>query len=144
MIFRQTTQADLDFVRANPFEDAVRKYPVYAVPDENCYTAIFEGEIVGVGGIQMKWDGVGELWLILTKGSRKHGIFGLIALATLEKKINELIEKNNVWRAQAIIRPDFPLAIKMIEAFGFKNETPDGMQGYLPDKSTAYLYAKVI
>lgn len=142
MIFRQATQEDLAFVRQNPFEGAVKDYPYMDIPDENCYTTIFESEIVAVGGLQVKYEGRGLLWLMLTENCRKNGVFGIIALDAIRGKMNELIKENNLWRAEAVIRTDFPQAIKMIEFFGFKREA--FMEKYFPDRADAYLYSRII
>ncbi len=141
MEFRPCTQEDMAFVRQNPFEGAVKDYPYMGIPDENCFTGIFDSEIVGVGGCQVKWEGVGLLWLMLTADCKKNDVFGIIALHAIRNKMNELIEKNNLWRAEATVRTDFQKAIDMIEFFGFKREGL--MEMYCPDKGDAYLYAKV-
>lgn len=142
MFFRQTTQEDLEFVRQNPFEGAVKNYPYMQVPDNNCYTVIFEGQIVAVGGMIVLWEGVGELWLMLTAECRKNGIFGVIALSAIRDKVEELIENNNIRRAQSMIRTDFPQAIKMIESFGFRREGL--LEQYCPDKGDVYIYAQIM
>ncbi len=142
MIFRPCTQEDMAYVRQDPFEGAVKDYPYMECPDENCWTGIFKNEIVGVGGCQVKWEGVGLLWLMLTARCRKNDVFGLIALEAIKGKVDELIEKNNLWRAEAAIRTDFPQAIKMIKYFGFKREGL--MRMYYPDKSDSWLYSKIM
>ena len=142
MEFRQATQEDLAFVRQDPFEGAIKDYPYMEVPDENCYTAIFEGEIVGVGGLVMRWEGVGLLWLMLTRRCRKNGVYGIIAARAIKEKMEHLIEKNGIWRAEATVRTNFSVAIKMIECFGFKREGL--MEQYCPDKGDAYLYARIM
>jgi len=141
MEFRKTTQQDLDYVRQNPFEGAVKNYPNLTVPDENCYTAIFQDEIVGVGGVTILFEGRGEVWLMLTATCKKDGLHSIIALAAIKTKMEEITF--GLKRIQAIIRTDFPEAIKMIEAFGFVNETPEGMENYCPDGGNAYLYSKI-
>lgn len=138
---RKATQEDMAYVRQNPFEGAVKNYPFMQVPDENCYTAIFDSEIVAVGGLVIKWEGVGLLWLMLTDRCRKNNVFGVIALDAIKNKMDELIEKNNLWRAEATVRTDFPQAIKMVEYFGFKREGL--MRKYCPDKGDSFLYSKV-
>lgn len=143
MNFRPTTQEDLDYVRQNPFEDAVRNYPYLTVPEENCYTSIFQGDIVSVGGVIVLREGVGEFWLMLTANCKKNNIYRVIALAAIVEKMEELINNNNLKRVQAIIRTDFPQAIKMIKVLGFVNETPEGMKNYFPDGCDAYLYARI-
>jgi len=140
--YRKATQSDLDYVKQNPFEGAIKNYQYMEVPDDNTYTVIYEGQIVAVGGLQVRWKGTGLLWLILTANSKKDGIHGLRALCAIQSKVDELIKKNNVWRAEAMVRVDFPKAIKMLEFLGFKREGI--MKDCFPDRSNGYLYAKVI
>jgi hypothetical protein len=142
MEFRKATQEDMAFVRQNPFEGAVKNYPYMEVPDENTYTVIYESAIVAVGGLQIKWEGVGLLWLMLTADCKKHGIHSLLALEAIKEKMEYLIEKNNLWRAEAVIRTDFSQAIKMIEFFGFEREGL--MRKYYPDKTDAILYSRIL
>ena len=135
---RKIQEGDIEFVRANPFEEKVKCYPDMKAPDDS-YTIVFDGEIVAVGGIIETIPGVieypdghGELWLMLTKQARKEGIFGLIALNAIEKTIDKLVKDHNIRTAIACVRTDFSEAIKMVKAFGFKKDriketfTPDG------------------
>ena len=142
MIFRKATQEDMAFVRLNPYEGAVKNYPYMEIPDENCYTAIYESAIVAVGGLQVKWEGVGLLWLMLTADCKKYGIYGLLALEAIKEKMEYLIEKNKLWRTEAAVRVDFPQAIKMIEFLGFEREGI--MRQYYPDKTDAILYSRIL
>ena len=142
MEFRKATQEDMAFVRQNPFEGAVKNYPYMEIPDENTYTAIYESAIVAVGGLQIKWEGVGLLWLMLTADCKKYGVYGLLALEAIKEKMEYLIKKNNLWRAEAAVRVDFPQAIKMIEFLGFEHEGI--MRQYYPDKTDAILYSRIL
>lgn len=129
------------FVRQNPFEGAIKGYPYMECPDVNSYTVLYESQIVAVGGLQMRWEGTGILWLMLTADCKKNGFHGLFALEAIKEKMDELLAENGVWRAEAIVRTDFAQAIKMIEWFGFKRECL--MRKCCPDKHSSYLYAKV-
>jgi hypothetical protein len=129
------------FVRANPFEIAVKDYNQTHTPQTNTYTAIFEEEIVAVFGIVMRWPGYCLCWLMLTDQCRKKGVYGLIALNSIQGKFEELLQDNNILRAEANIRPDFEIAVKMVEYLGFKREGL--MKCQLPDGGDAYLYAKI-
>ncbi len=142
MEFRQATQEDLAYVRQNPFEGAVKDYPYMKVPDDNTYAVIYEDQLVAVGGLQIKWKGVGLLWLMLTAECKKYDFHGVLALSAIQQKTDYLIEKNGLWHAQATVRPDFPKAIKMIEFLGFKRKCL--MEKYCPDGGDSYLYIKVI
>ncbi len=147
MEFRKATQEDLAFVRQNPYEDAIKSYPYMEVPDDNTYCVIYDSAIVAVGGLYIRWTSpvletsVGVLWLILTDECKKDGIHGLRALYAIREKMEYLIEVNKLHRAEAYVRDDFPQAIKMIEAFGFKRECLMAQQ--CPDRSNAFLYSRV-
>ena len=142
MEFKETTQEDLDFVRANPYEGAVKDYPYMEAPDANTMTIVFEGQIVGVGGLFVHWEGVGTLWLILTADCKKNGLYGILALSAIKDKVDELLRDNNIVRAQAAIRTDFPEAIKMIQFLGFSKECLS--EKYFPDRSDAYRYSRIL
>ncbi|KKM98215.1 hypothetical protein LCGC14_1160220 [marine sediment metagenome] len=142
MNFRAATQEDLDYVRENPFEGAVKNTLYSEVPDSNTYAVVYEGSLVAVGGVQVFWPGRGSFWLILTADCKKEGIHGLRALYAIREKIEELSKINNLHRAEAAVRTEFSRAIAMIEALGFKREAL--MKQYWPDKGDAYLYSKAI
>lgn len=141
MDFRPATQEDLAYVRQNPFEGAVKNYPYMEVPDENTYAVVYESALVAVGGVQVLWEGRGMFWLILTADCKKEGIHGLRAVYAIKEKIQELVDTNNLHRAEAAIRTDFSRAIAMIVALGFSREGT--MRQYWPDKADAYLYSRV-
>ena len=142
MEFRQATQEDLDYVRQNPFEGAVKGYPYMQCPDENTYAVVYEGSLVAVGGLYIRWEGVGLLWLMLTADSKKDGLHGLRALDAIKEKTDELIAKNNLWRAEAIVRVGFDKAIKMIEFLGFEREST--LEKYIPDTTDGFLYKRIL
>lgn len=141
MEFRKANQEDLAFVRQNPFEGAIKNYPYMEVPDENTYCVIYDSAIVAVGGLYVRWEGVGLLWLMLTAECKKDGIHGYRALYAIREKMEHLIKVNSLHRAEAYVRDDFPQAIKMIEAFGFKREGL--MVQQCPDRGNAFLYARL-
>lgn len=139
---RQLQKGDIDYVKANPLEDAVKVYPNMNVDPKTSYTALLDGVIVAVGGASIMWEGVWEFWLIMTKDSKRNGVYGIIALEAIKKKIDEIIEDNNIIRAQAVVRLDFPKGIKMLEALGFHLE--GYMKKYTPDFCDVYRYARII
>lgn len=79
---------------------------------------------------------------MLTKDSRKHGVYGLLAYMAIREKVEELIETNKLWRAQATVRVELSQAIKMVEALGFEREGL--LKQYCPDKGNVYIYARII
>ena len=140
MKVRQYQDGDMAKVRENPFQSEVKDYPELPIPADT-YTCIFEGEIVAVGGIKIFFEGVGESWIVMTKQSRKHNIFGLIACRTIEKKLKELMEELNIRRCEANVRKDFLIAIRFVEALGFKFVGEREL--WFPDLVSAMLYSKI-
>ncbi len=140
MIIRDLQDGDLEFVRENPLEGAVKNYP-RMFPTPPAYTIIFDDEIVGVGGMIILWKGVAEMWLMLTANCRKEGFFGIIAFEAIKNKVDEMLEEHKIRRAQCTVRVDFPKARKMVVALGF---TLEGlMKCYCPDGCDVWLYARI-
>lgn len=137
---RTATQEDLDYVSSNPLEGAVKVYPKLTLP-ENSYTYTINGEIACVGGTVILWPGVGEMWMILTANCKDLTSGTEIALK-IRHEMKVLMAENNLWRIQASVRTDFPLAERLTQALGFIKEGV--MKKYLPDGTDAYLYARVL
>ncbi len=137
---RPYEDGDMEYIRLNPFQEEVKNYPDLPIP-ANSYTGVFDGEIVAVGGVHILLPGVGEAWIILTKQSRKQGIFGIIACRAIKRKLDELIDELKLRRCEAQARADFPTAIKFIEALGFSD--PYVRKCYNLDGSDMILYARL-
>lgn len=135
---RKLQEGDIEYARRNPLEEAVKGYPDFPVPKENCYTGLVDGKIIGVYGVTVLWEGVGELWLILTKDVLN---FKVETYKRLKQCVEELIGNCNLRRTQAVVRTDFPQAIKMMEHLGFEREGL--LIDYCPDKCDVYMYAKI-
>ncbi|GAI14456.1 unnamed protein product, partial [marine sediment metagenome] len=89
----------MDYVRANPFEDAVKNYPEFPEVPDRCYTVLADGKIAGIFGLFIMWEGVGELWLMLTKDYMDFGVSGFKIYKIIEDRINRMISENNIVRA---------------------------------------------
>jgi len=140
MIIRDLQDGDIEYVRENPLEGAVKNYPKMT-PTPPAFTVIFEDKIVGVGGMIILWDYVGEMWLMLTADCKREGIFGIIAFQAIKDKVDELIRVHKMRRVQCTVRVDFPKAQSMVEALGFEFEGL--MRAYTPDNCSVYLYARI-
>lgn len=138
---RQLRKGDIEYVKQNPLEDAVVRYPEINPDPETTYTALWNGEIVGVGGVTILWEGVGDFWIILSKNAERDGVHGIIALSAISQRVDKIIKKYKLHRAQAAIRTNFPRAIKMIEYLGFEREGL--LRGYCPDGGDVWMYAKL-
>ena len=136
---RPYEEGDMEYVRRNPFQD-LSGYPELTVP-ANSYTCVFDGEIVAVGGVKLLSEDDGEAWIIMTKQSKKTGIFGLIACRAISDKMDAIVVELGLSQCQSHIRADFPKAIRFAEALGFAN--PCEIHDYFPGKVDALLYTKV-
>lgn len=134
---RNALQSDLDEVRQDSIDIAAKNYPNW---DLNGWakTAIIDGQIVGVGGCVVYWEGVGEGWFCLSKKVLAHKIE---ILNCIKEIIEQAFSELKLKRMQVSERTDSPQTIKMAEALGFKREGL--MKSYLPDGMDAYLYSMV-
>ena len=139
MELRQTIQSDIDFIKSNPLDDRVKTYPELT-PMGDCVTGVHNGVIWGVGGVVVHWEGMGEFWLMLTKGFNKD-LSGSTILREIMSFVEDKIEEHNLHRAQAVIRFDYVEAIKMIEFLGFEREGV--LRNYLPGPKDAYMYSRI-
>lgn len=138
-MLRPATRADIELVRANPLDDAVKQYP--SMTDiGDCVTGLHNGVIWGVGGMVLHCKGFGEFWLMLTADC-KQDFSGLKILREIEAFIDDRIEVHNLHRAQATVRVSNAVAIKMLKFLGFECEGI--MKQYLPDRADAFMCAKI-
>lgn len=96
-----------------------------------------EDRIVACVGIHRRWEGTGELWLVLSADARRYphlvtAIRELLAYAQAELGYQRL---------QAAVRLDWPEAIRFVEHMGFAQEAI--MKHYGPNGADNALYAIV-
>ena len=93
-------------------------------------TGYVNDEIVGCGGIRKLWDGVGEVWLML---SPKTALYPTKTYECIREGLQKLIDENDFVRLQAWGRIGFAKAHTLFKHLGFKAEgiarkyTPDGV-----------------
>ena len=91
------------------------------------YTMIFEGEIVGCGGVRIFWKGGGEAWFLAKKDIGELHIDPQIAKDQLYKMIKE----HNIIRVEASPRADWAPGLSYVRWLGFKIEGK--RRKFLPD-----------
>ena len=124
---------DLKYVLRNPMDpDSVLGE---FVPLHKAYSAWYDGSVVGVGGINWLWSGVGEAWVLFSKDV-KHCKFGIYRAT---KRI--LSQYDSYQRIQATARVDSPVSCKMLEKLGFEMEGK--LRQYSPDGTDNFLYSMV-
>lgn len=103
----------------------------YSVIDE-------EGKLVAVGGVDMLWDGVGEMWSLF--GARSVSV--KIALHKMVRtQIRLLIAELALYRLQAVVLATDPVAVRYIETLGFVREAL--LKAYFPYRQDGIMYARL-
>ena len=95
-----------------------------------------DGPIVCFGAVIL-WQGVCEIWFSLIREDRN------IAMIRMARKfLDEQTIRFKIRRYHCTVSDE--VGARFAKFFGFTLETPNGMKNYNPDKSTGWLYSKVI
>ncbi len=101
-------------------------------------TGYVNNEIVGCGGIRKLWDGVGEVWLILSPNVNDYPIR---TYECIREGFEQLIAENDFVRLQGWCRKGFVKAHTLFRHLGFK---PEGIaKKYTPEGVDCVLYGLV-
>ena len=103
------------------------------------WTGIQDGKIVGCGGFTPLWKGVAEIWMYLEPEAFKRK---RLALKLMKHILNDIIERKEYHRIQAVVLKDYKEGIRFAEFFGFKNEGL--MKQYSTNKEDFYRYARIV
>lgn len=102
------------------------------------FTGIYDGTIIGVGGVYPLWKGVGEAYIFTSDffDNKKYVISKYV------KRVFTMIEQSivDIHRVQASVRKDYEKAHRLAKFLGFKEEGT--MLQYSSDKSDYVRYAK--
>lgn len=136
MIFRRTTQEDLDFVADNSVSRGILKRQPECI--EYCYTLEHEGKVLGIGGFRLINLTTAWAWTDWTHLSAEHII---VCYRTVKEWMDIFAKEHGIKRFQAYIQPDFPEATRMAEHLGFKYEST--MKNFVGNKD-AHMYVRII
>lgn len=103
-----------------------------------CITGLVDGVIVGCGGIDELWPGVGEVWVLLSYEVDKYPIR---AYEVIRQGLEELIEHNSLRRCQAWGRVGFAASHTLFRHLGF--EVEGKARCYAPDGADCLLYSRI-
>jgi len=134
---RDAKPEDLDYCRKNGIDEDMKVYPNWDLTGWT-KTMLIDGEIVGIGGIVIYWQGMGEGWICVSKNIEKHPVKSVLRLKNL---LMEVLKELDLRRLQVAVRFDFAQAIKLVQALGFEKECL--MKKYLPGGKNAWLYSIV-
>lgn len=103
-----------------------------------CVSGWVNGEVVCVAGIDLLWEKVGNVWMMLTPCINKNVREGYICI---RKGLKKLIKEHKIRRLQSFGRVDFPECHILFDHLGFKVE---GLaKAYTPDGVDAIMYALI-
>jgi hypothetical protein len=103
------------------------------------FTAFYGDDIITIAGLYPLEPGKAEAWMFTGQELPKHARF---IMTQLKNHLNMLENSLKLRRIQAVCVGNFEEAHKFIQHFGFKCETPDGMQQYGPNGEMYKLYAR--
>ncbi len=141
MKIRPITTGDLEYVKQNPYQDSVKDLPDVPMP-LNAFTCLHDGEIIGVGGVNIFYPGVGEAWLILTNHANKETIFGFRKFCQIRETLDAIIAEQGLWRVEAQARAGSVESIRLIEVLGFEQICV--RRNYCQDKTNMILFERLI
>ena len=118
--------------------DQMRELAIDRENNGQCVTVWVDGKIIGCGGIDIMWEGVGEVWLLMSYETDKCPVK---AYRLIRNGMNKLINDNNLKRCQGWCRVDFAKGHTLFRHLGF--ETEGIARKYLPDGTDAILYARI-
>lgn len=101
-------------------------------------TGIVNDEIVGCGGIRKFWDGVGEVWLML---SPQTSMYPIRTYECIKNGLQKLIDENDFRCIFAYGRIGFTKAHTLFRHLGFKAKGK--IERYTPDDVDCIIYALI-
>jgi len=103
----------------------------------NCFTCIYDEEVIFCGGVNVIFPHTGECWILCSKRIKTfvREIYHYSRIA-----LNKIVNENNLYRLQAHIRPDWKNAINFVENLGFEIE---GLCRKYINGQDYYLYARL-
>lgn len=136
----KATQEDINALKNDSLDVEVGLLPELRLGDIS-YSCFVGDALVGCGGLIIFWPGVAEAWLMLSKKCNfMSNIERAKVVLLIRKKMEELIKEHKLWRIGAIIRPDFPQAIRLATVLGFKREGL--LKKYAPDGTDRLIFGR--
>ncbi|KKN78884.1 hypothetical protein LCGC14_0346560 [marine sediment metagenome] len=103
-----------------------------------CVTGWIDGQPECVAGIDIMWEGVGDVWLMITPFIDNHV---KESYKCIRKGLKKLIKDHKIRRLQSYGRVDFPECHTLFAHLGFKVE---GLaKAYTSDGVDAIMYGKI-
>ena len=102
------------------------------------YSLVHNGHLICCAGLVDMWPGVGEAWFIASQKIHKDARPFIRFARQIQ---SDVIEQNNLWRAQAVVKVGWDKALRFANFLGYKKEGI--MQQYGPNRDDYYRVAKL-
>lgn len=94
-----------------------------------------DGEVLALAGVAQQWEGRGLAWCLLSESAGRHMI-------GLTRIVGRYLGALDYRRLEMYVDAQFGAGCRWAEMLGFKNETPEGMVGFLPNGNRAFMYGR--
>lgn len=108
---------------------------------DHAVSAWVDDELIGCGGVQELWPGVGNAWLVLVPGRLKGPARLRHGVRTMRALLEAAMVERGMWRIQAACHADWEMACNLADVLGGEKEGL--MRQYGPDGTDFWLYAWV-
>jgi RimJ/RimL family protein N-acetyltransferase len=132
---RELKQEDIDFVKDHSISRTI--FDKQPEQTDFRWTLEDDGEIVGIGGIQLINLATAWCWIDLAEKAEEKP---LLVIKTLKDMMSFIVEKWKLKRLEAYVETDFEKARNFIEFLDFEYEST--MKNFCGEKD-AYLYRKI-
>jgi hypothetical protein len=98
--------------------------------------AVVDGdEVLLLGGVQTMWEGRGMAWVLLAEGAGRR-------MLSITRAVRRYLDALDYGRLEMYVDAGFWNGCRWAEVLGFRNETPQGMAGFLPNGNRAYMFGR--
>lgn len=134
IVGRNLREHDIEISRYPDWKDHVRGWK------ENgpAYSLVINGEVIGCAGVVMLGKGRGEAWTLLSSFFYRYKKTAYRAIC---EGLRKIIEEKELWRVQALVRPDFETGEHFIKHLGFEREGL--LRGYGPNGEDLIMFARL-
>lgn len=101
----------------------------------SAYAAINEDGVMCVAGITPQWDGRAVAWALLSRDAGPH-------MVKITRTAKRFLDAIGYRRIEMYVDTQFCNGCRWAQMLGFKNETPEGMAGFLPNGNRAFMYGR--
>lgn len=99
-------------------------------------SAWHDNRCVGVAGLCPIWSGRAEAWALLGTTAHRH-------VLPIVKHMAFVLDREPYRRVEMLVKAGNNHGHRLAKALGFVCDTPTPMQGYAPDGTDYYMYARI-